>query len=129
VNQKRTTELRTLLVGIQRQADSRLARMRQSIAERTGDRRDVGDSCEFVQEEVQAHTAALQADMAHDIGVRVREALRALDRGTYGTCAGCGGEIPVKRLRAQPFATDCVPCREEAEAGTVRPSPPQMLYA
>jgi len=119
--------LKALLLGIQKRADERLSLLRQSIAARSGDRRDVGDDCEFVQEEVAAHTAAAQAEMAHDQGVQAREALQALERGRYGVCSACDGEIPLKRLRAVPFATECLPCREAAEMrSTVRA--PQPLF-
>jgi RNA polymerase-binding transcription factor DksA len=32
-------------------------------------------------------------------------------RAAFGTCAVCGGDIPVKRLRVQPAATHCAGCR------------------
>lgn len=129
MNQKRANELRRLLLDIRRQADARLRQLRQNIADRAGDRRDVGDACEFVQEEVLTHTTALQADVTHDLRTQASEALQALNAGTYGICIGCGGEIPLKRLQAKPFATDCVPCREQAEAHALRPSTLHPLYA
>jgi DnaK suppressor protein len=55
----------------------------------------------------------------NDIGVgrsletgleRVERALAKLGEGTYGTCDGCGGAIPPKRLEAMPESTLCVAC-------------------
>ncbi len=49
---------------------------------------------------------------------RLAEIDTALDKinlGTYGICASCSQEIPVKRLQAQPFATHCVNCQSMAE--------------
>ncbi len=40
------------------------------------------------------------------------EALGRLDRGEYGRCRSCGSEIAIERLRALPYATRCVPCKE-----------------
>lgn len=40
----------------------------------------------------------------------VRVALDRIDRGTYGTCAGCDEPIPLERLRVLPYATSCVSC-------------------
>lgn len=40
------------------------------------------------------------------------EALGRLDRGEYGRCRSCGEEIAIERLRALPYATRCVPCKE-----------------
>jgi DnaK suppressor protein len=45
----------------------------------------------------------------------VREAIKSLDRGTYGTCTRCGAEIPSARLRAVPTTRLCVRCKEKEE--------------
>lgn len=37
-------------------------------------------------------------------------ALARLDDGTYGTCRGCGVDIPAGRLEARPVARTCVDC-------------------
>jgi DnaK suppressor protein len=41
---------------------------------------------------------------------RVDRALEKLAEGTYGSCDVCGGEIPAKRLEAQPESVVCVSC-------------------
>src|SRR5882762_6805956 len=46
----------------------------------------------------------------------IQEALKALDRGQYGECVGCGEDINQKRLVAVPWATLCIRCQEETEA-------------
>ena len=45
---------------------------------------------------------------------RVERALAKLDEGSYGTCDGCGGPIPEKRLEAMPESTLCVQCAASA---------------
>jgi len=39
-------------------------------------------------------------------------ALRALEDGSYGICADCGGPIAQKRLQAIPWASHCIHCQE-----------------
>ena len=46
----------------------------------------------------------------------VEEALDRLDSGDYGICLVCEEPIPVKRLRALPWARYCIPCQESAGA-------------
>ena len=46
----------------------------------------------------------------------VDEALDRLKSGDYGTCLNCEGPIPVKRLRAIPWARYCVACQESMNA-------------
>jgi RNA polymerase-binding transcription factor len=41
-------------------------------------------------------------------------ALSRIQRGTYGTCTGCGRAIPVERLELRPFAGTCVACTTAA---------------
>ncbi len=40
----------------------------------------------------------------------VKEALRAIDEGTYGRCERCGEWIDPARLRALPFTDRCFTC-------------------
>ena len=46
----------------------------------------------------------------------IQEAIKALDRGQYGECIGCGEDIKEKRLEAVPWATMCIHCQEQTEA-------------
>jgi DnaK suppressor protein len=60
----------------------------------------------------------------------VDEALDRLNSGDYGTCMACEEAIPVKRLRALPWARYCISCQETAGAqmdrdwAQARPKPP-----
>jgi RNA polymerase-binding transcription factor DksA len=51
---------------------------------------------------------------------QVEEALRARERGTYGTCQECGRQIPAERLEARPEATLCVECQRRREGARSR---------
>ena len=46
----------------------------------------------------------------------VRAALDAIDDGTYGLCESCEEAIPLRRLKAVPWARRCVRCQMEAES-------------
>ena len=41
---------------------------------------------------------------------RIDRALEKVAEGTYGTCDGCGEQIPAARLEAQPESAVCVKC-------------------
>ena len=45
----------------------------------------------------------------------IADAIDRIDAGDYGTCQ-CGKSIPLQRLRAVPYATDCIDCRRAAES-------------
>lgn len=46
----------------------------------------------------------------------IKEALGRIDKGTYGTCAHCGAEIPHERLEVHPYAKMCIQCQESLES-------------
>ncbi len=43
---------------------------------------------------------------------RIDSALARIDRGTYGTCALCDGEIAPGRLQANPAIPLCISCAQ-----------------
>ncbi|MGH2933180.1 MAG: TraR/DksA family transcriptional regulator [Gaiellaceae bacterium] len=44
-------------------------------------------------------------------------ALKRIEDGTYGKCAGCGQAIAEARLDAYPWAELCIDCKRRAERG------------
>jgi RNA polymerase-binding transcription factor len=46
---------------------------------------------------------------------QIDAALARFHAGVYGVCSSCSDPIPFARLRALPFATQCVPCQERSE--------------
>ncbi|MCX8031568.1 MAG: TraR/DksA family transcriptional regulator [Thermodesulfovibrionales bacterium] len=65
-------------------------------------------------------------DLAEDISLtqlsahrdkllKIDEAIRKINEGTYGICEECGDEISVNRLKVIPFATHCRDCQEKKE--------------
>ena len=45
----------------------------------------------------------------------VREALRRIREGSFGTCLDCESAISPKRLAAVPWAARCIQCQEAAD--------------
>jgi RNA polymerase-binding transcription factor DksA len=46
----------------------------------------------------------------------VRDALARVDRGTFGRCEECQGEVGAERLEALPYARHCVGCARRVQA-------------
>lgn len=57
------------------------------------------------------------SDAERETLLKVEDALKRLDEGTYGTCASCGKLIGKPRLEAVPWARYCIKCQELAEEG------------
>lgn len=45
----------------------------------------------------------------------IEAALRRMDEGSFGECAGCENEIPARRLQALPWTQFCIRCQEAIE--------------
>ncbi len=71
---------------------------------------DEGDPDVVEREKSAALLSTLEVSLAS-----VEDALRAIDRGTYGVCERCGKPIPPERLEVKPDATMCVNCQTEVE--------------
>lgn len=46
---------------------------------------------------------------------KVNDALCRIDKGTYGVCERCGKEIGLERLKAAPFTSYCLKCKQQGE--------------
>lgn len=99
----------------------RLARLREEIEAQLARRDLAADGNERGDAHHHPAEAATDADLReHDLReqlrlrekeARLRASLEAIEAGTYGICADCGGPIPEGRLRRIPDATRCVPCQ------------------
>lgn len=45
----------------------------------------------------------------------IDEALKRIEDKTFGVCESCEKDIPLKRLKALPFAKFCIKCQEQEE--------------
>ena len=48
----------------------------------------------------------------------IEEALKSIEKGTYGICQMCEEDINPERLKIKPFAKYCINCREFIEKET-----------
>ncbi len=74
---------------------------------------DTGDWAAFELSEGIDHRLL---EMRYKTYKEIADAFRRLEAGTYGVCERCGEEVPVERLKVEPFARYCVPCLTQIEA-------------
>ncbi|MDB4678714.1 TraR/DksA family transcriptional regulator [Rhodopirellula sp.] len=98
--------------ALQRAVDGDLSLLRELHQERTGDVLDA--AADSVQDELNSQLVEVESRELSAI----EEAIERINQGTYGDCESCGKPIPLTRLRAIPYATDCIGCRREAENKT-----------
>jgi DnaK suppressor protein len=114
---KRRDALRKALAGD-------LSLLKELRAETSGDMVDA--ALDSVQDEISSQLAEVESrELA-----RIEYALERMRNGHFGTCEGCGTNIPMARLNALPYATACITCQREAERqGSVAGSSPDVDWS
>ena len=75
-----------------------------------------GDECDIANKE---STLSLGFRLQERNGLllqKVDHALARIENGTFGSCELCEEPLSVDRLKARPFATLCIACKEEQES-------------
>lgn len=75
----------------------------------TGDLFDA--AMDGTQNEMHSQLAAFESRELQQI----ERAIKLIRKGRYGICEACNGQIPIARLKALPYATVCIECRQRQE--------------
>ena len=109
----------------QEQFRQALTNQRQSILQRASHRfksegqvnaDGVPDFADYAADKALVEVSDQIAESEDNLLEKIDLALQRLEDGVYDQCAGCGGKIPLERLRAKPAVTLCVSCQEEKES-------------
>ncbi len=98
--------------ALQRALDGDLSLLRELHQERSGD--PVDAAADTVQDELNSQIVEAES---RELGA-IEDAIARMNQGDYGDCETCGKPIPITRLRAIPYATECIECRRRAESGS-----------
>jgi DnaK suppressor protein len=116
----RYNELKKMLEHRRRELMSAVQGKIRDVRNEGAKERDVLDQGESSEVDIQEDIEFALIQMKSETLLKVNEALRRLDEGTYGNCFECGDEISEARLRALPFAVRCKDCEEERETAEQR---------
>ena len=73
------------------------------------------DQMDEIQYATERDLAIRNVDRESDLLRDVKDALRRIHEGSFGTCMECESAISPKRLAAVPWAACCIQCQEAAE--------------
>ncbi|RIK76179.1 MAG: molecular chaperone DnaK [Planctomycetota bacterium] len=99
---KRRDALRRVLAG-------EVSSLKSLRGQKGGDLVDA--ALDAVQDEISSKLAEAESRELANIEV----ALERIRTGSYGLCEVCGGKIPLARLNALPYATNCIDCQRANE--------------
>lgn len=74
-----------------------------------------GDVVDFALDAAQDEISSQLAEVESRELANIERALERIRDGEYGVCDHCGGNIPLARLQALPYATSCIRCQRELE--------------
>lgn len=99
-----------------------LRRVATTAAElETLERRPAGSLTEDAPVELATTVLArIEGQEKHELD-EIEAALARIAAGTYGVCEGCGGAIPLARLRAMPAVRYCLACQTQRERRETSP--------
>ena len=98
--------------ALRRALEGDLSLLRELHQDKTGDALDA--AADTVQDELNSQLVEVESRELSAI----EEAIAKFDSGTYGDCEDCNKPIPMNRLRALPYAVECIDCRRMAESGS-----------
>ena len=105
MKENRPDDLRAILVQKKEELDSRRARITSNV--RRG--LDTDSEERATQLEDNAVVDALGNEAREEID-KISAALRRIDSGEYGLCIECGEPVGESRIRAYPYAKECIDC-------------------
>ena len=77
-----------------------------------------GDEVDAIQAKILLELNKQLALRSHNKIMQLDDALKKLEKDTYGLCEDCEEEIAPKRLEFNPYFLTCVSCEEERERYT-----------
>ena len=96
--------------ALRRALQGDLSLLQELHQQKTGDVLDA--AADTVQDELNSQLVEVESRELSAID----EAIARMDAGEFGFCEECERPIPINRLRAVPYATQCIDCRRKAES-------------
>lgn len=103
-------ELRSALLAKKSELAARLERISANLK-----RGFAADSKEMAKELEDSAVVDALGNEARGEMSKISAALERMDEGRYGVCADCGEPIDLQRVRAYPYALECIDCATDGE--------------
>lgn len=113
-NAKQIEELRETLVERKKLIENNIKGSRESIDSLKNS--ECNDEFDYAEVSSDSFKEGIIANQQIAELEEIEDALKRIEKGTYGTCEMCDEKIALGRLKAKPFAKFCTPCREIYEA-------------
>jgi DnaK suppressor protein len=119
MNKKDLQRFRKLIEDERRRVMERIGMIEEEIqgmaASQSGNQSYSNHMADIGSDAIEQEQAFLHASQGSDYLMALDDALRRIDKGTYGVCEECNEKIPVRRLEAFLAARLCIKCQSKLE--------------
>ena len=112
LKQEKLEVFRTMLI---QKINELLSEAGKTVSEMTNGKENFPDPNDRASLESDRNFELRIRDRERRLIVKMQEAIKRIDDGTFGVCEDCGGPISEKRLTARPVTTDCINCKTKQE--------------
>jgi RNA polymerase-binding transcription factor DksA len=119
MNKKDLQRYKKLIEDERRRVVQRIGMIEEEIqgmaASQSGNQSYSNHMADIGSDAIEQEQAFLHASQGTDYLMALDDALRRVDKGTYGVCEECNEKIPPRRLEAFLAARLCIKCQSKAE--------------
>lgn len=100
---------------LQQKINELLSEAGKTVTEMTNGKENYPDPNDRASLECDRNFELRIRDRERKLIMKMQEAIKRIDDGTFGICEVCGGPISEKRLMARPVTTLCIDCKTKQE--------------
>ena len=120
MNKRELARFKKLIIAERERVAEHIDTIENEISDRSASQSSGGQGysnhmADIGSDAIEQEQAFMHASQEADYLRSLDEALKRIDRGTYGVCEDCTGKIPVKRLEAYLSARLCIECKSKQE--------------
>jgi RNA polymerase-binding transcription factor DksA len=119
MNKKDLQRYKKLIEDERRRVMERIGMIEEEIqgmaASQSGNQSYSNHMADIGSDAIEQEQAFLHASQGSDYLMALDDALRRIDKGTYGVCEECNEKIPPRRLEAFLAARLCIKCQSKLE--------------
>ncbi len=119
MNKKDLQRFKKLIEDERRRVVQRIGMIEEEIqgmaASQSGNQSYSNHMADIGSDAIEQEQAFLHASQGTDYLMALEDALRRIEKGTYGVCEECNEKIPPRRLEAFLAARLCVKCQSKLE--------------
>ena len=109
------TDLKFFKSYLLQQKGSILNKQQEFVSTQCNEARDVIDEAEIASSDISKNVSIELHERERSKLYQIERALGKIEDGQYGICESCSDEISPNRLKARPFATLCIDCKQDQE--------------